>query len=307
MNKKTIVFGLIAISLVAVGSTKVFSSDHPSATSTKTLAAKTLIPATEITHGHGMALDAKDPSKLYIATHHGLYVLQDDKKLYQVGDNHNDYMGFSTDAHNSNVFFSSGHPEAGGNIGFQKSEDGGFNWKQVSTGLNGPVDFHALSVSPVDSNLAFGWFKGDLQRSTDGGKTWKAFNTGFPVSSLTADPKDVKLLYATTPAHAGLMVSHNMGEAWEPLSTDLEGGIVSAVAVNPNDTSKLLAFSEKLGGLGMSSDSGKTWQKVDETFSGEEVLYIAISHSDPATVYALTHTNSVYKSLDGGDTWTKIR
>jgi photosystem II stability/assembly factor-like uncharacterized protein len=233
--------------------------------------------------------------------------MQDDKKLYQVGDNHNDYMGFSTDAHNSNVFFSSGHPEAGGNIGFQKSEDGGFNWKQVSTGLNGPVDFHALSVSPVDSNLAFGWFKGDLQRSTDGGKTWKAFNTGFPVSSLTADPKDVKLLYATTPAHAGLMVSHNMGEAWEPLSTDLEGGIVSAVAVNPNDTSKLLAFSEKLGGLGMSSDSGKTWQKVDETFSGEEVLYIAISHSDPATVYALTHTNSVYKSLDGGDTWTKIR
>jgi hypothetical protein len=59
MNKKTIVFGLIAISLVAVGSTKVFSSDHPSATSTKTLAAKTLIPATEITHGHGMALDAR--------------------------------------------------------------------------------------------------------------------------------------------------------------------------------------------------------------------------------------------------------
>lgn len=300
MNKKTIVFGAIVLALLAAASTTLFEDKQPVATNK-------LIPATEITHGHGLALDSKDPRKLYIATHQGLFVLQDDTKLYQVGNNHNDYMGFSTDAHSANVFYSSGHPEAGGNIGFQKSEDGGFNWKKVSDGLNGPVDFHSLSVSPVDSKLVFGWFRGDLQRSTDGGNTWKAFSTGFPVTSLKADPKDKNLLYATTPTSAGIMMSHNMGESWAHLSSDLEGGIVSAVAINPNDTTKLLTFSEKLGGLGKSSDSGKTWQKLDETFNGEEVLYIAISPEDAQTVYSLTHTNSLYKSLDGGDTWKKIR
>lgn len=300
MTKKTLAFGVVALIVIITVATKLTShSPKP--------AVQRLIPATEITHGHGMALDTKDPSKLYIATHQGLYVLKDDKTLYQVGENHNDYMGFSPDANNPDTFFSSGHPEAGGNIGFQKSEDGGFTWKQISDGANGPVDFHALSVSPVDSNLVFGWYRGDLQRSTDGGKTWIAMSTGFPVTSLTADPKDKNSLYATTPARAGVEVSHDQGKSWSTLSPDLEGGIVSAVAVNPQDTTKLLAFSEKLGGLGRSSDSGKTWQNVNETFNGEEGLYIAISRQDPTITYILTHNNSLYKSLDGSDSWKKVR
>ena len=299
MNKKILIFGLIAL-IIIISVTIRLTSHSPKPV------VRTLIPATEITHGHGMALDTKDPTKLYIATHHGLYVLKDDKNLYQVGENHNDYMGFSPDVNNPGVYFSSGHPETGGNIGFQKSEDGGFTWKQISDGLNGPVDFHALSVSPVDSSLVFGWYKGDLQRSTDGGKSWTAISTGFPATSLTADPKDKNLLYATTPAHAGVEVSRDQGKSWSVLSADLEGGTVSTVAVNPQETTKLLAFSEKLGGLGKSSDSGKTWQKVNETFNGEEVLYIAISRQDPTIAYALTHTNSVYKSLDGGESWKKV-
>ncbi len=299
MSKKTLTFGLIALVLI-ISVTLKLTSHSPKPV------VRTLIPATEITHGHGMALDAKDSSKLYIATHQGLYLLKDDKTLYQVGENHNDYMGFSPDVNNPGVFFSSGHPATGGNIGFQKSEDGGFTWKQISDGLNGPVDFHALSVSPVDSDLVFGWYRGDLQRSADGGKSWTATSTGFPVTGLTADPKDKNLLYATTPAHAGVEVSHDQGKSWAVLSPDLEGGIVSAVAVNPIDTTKLLAFSEKLGGLGKSSDSGTTWQKVNETFNGEEVLYIAINRQDPTILYALTHTNAVYKSLDAGDNWNKV-
>ncbi len=155
--------------------------------------------------------------------------------------------------------------------------------------------------------MVFGWFRGDLQRSSDSGKTWKAFNTGFPVTSLTADQKDKNLLYATTPTQDGVKVSHNMGESWERLSADLEGGIVSTVAVTPKDNSQLLTFSEKLGGLGKSSDSGKTWQKISENFNGEEILYIAVSPHDSAIVYALTHSNSVYKSFDSGETWKKIR
>lgn len=305
MNKKYLTVGIILLIVIL---TFVLSPHQSVRDSTKAVTTpQNLIPAKEITHGHGLTVDIKDPKKLYIATHHGLYILTNDKDLYQLGDNNNDYMGFSPSVNNSKEFFASGHPEAGGNIGFQKSVDGGFNWKQISDGLDGPVDFHSLSVSPKNPNLIFGWFKGKIQRSTDGGLSWEAFSTKFFSTSLVADTTNENVVYATTPQGPGVMVSRDKGESWSQLSGELQGGIVSALAIDPNDSQKLLVFSEKLGGLAKSNDGGKTWQKISELFNKEEILYLAISRSDPKIVYALTHMNSVYKSVDSGNTWNKIR
>ena len=264
-----------------------------------------LIAATEITHGHGMAVDVNDPNKLYIATHHGLFTLVNDKDLYQVGNNSNDYMGFSPDTKNSKVFFASGHPETGGNIGFQESDDGGFTWKVVSDGIGGPVDFHALSVSPVNPNLVYGWYQGQLQRSTDGGKNWEAFKNGFVIVGLTADPNDENLVYAVTPQGNGVMVSKDKGMSWSVLSKDLQGGLTSAFAIDPSDSHIMLSHSEKLG-LAKSIDAGVTWQKINQTFDGD-ILYIAYDRTDPSRIYGLSTSNALYKSLDGGKTWNKIR
>jgi photosystem II stability/assembly factor-like uncharacterized protein len=263
-----------------------------------------LIPATEITHGHGMVVDVADPTKLYIATHHGLYVLVDDKSLYRVGNNSNDYMGFAPDTKDPKVFFASGHPEAGGNIGFQKSQDGGFTWQVISDGIGGPVDFHALSVSPVNPNLVYGWYQGQLQRSEDGGQNWQAFKNGFVIVGLTADPNEENTIYAITPQGNGVMVSKDRGVNWNVLSKDLVGGLTSAFAVNSKDSKKMLSYSEKLK-LAKSTDGGVTWQKVNQTFDGD-ILYIAYDIGNPSKVYGLTYNNSIYKSLDGGQTWQKI-
>jgi photosystem II stability/assembly factor-like uncharacterized protein len=271
----------------------------------KSNAANILVPATEITHGHGMAVDVSDPSKLYIATHHGLYVLVNDKDLFQVGNNNNDYMGFSPNPKDSKVFFASGHPESGGNIGFQKSEDGGFTWHVVSDGLGGPVDFHAMSVSQANPNLAYGWYQGQLQRSEDGGKNWQGFKNNFVIVGLTADPNNENIVYAITPEGNGVMASKDKGETWTVLSKDLQGGQTSAFAVNPKDSTKMLSFSENLG-LAKSIDSGVTWQKIKQTFDGE-ILFIAYNIKQANIVYGLTHTNGLYKSMDGGEAWNKIR
>ena len=306
MNKKYLIIGIILLIITFIFA---HSPQKRLKKSTKAnIAFQKLIPAREITHGHGLTVDIKDPKTLYIATHHGLYVLINDKDLYQLGDNNNDYMGFSPSVNNSKEFFASGHPEAGGNIGLQKSEDGGFSWKQISDGLDGPVDFHSLSVSPKSPNLIFGWFKGKIQRSTDGGLNWEAsYPTKFFATSLIADTTNENIVYATTPQGPGVMVSRDKGESWSLLSGELQGGIVSTLAIDPNDSQKLLVFSEKLGGLAKSSDGGKTWQKINELFNKEEILYLAISRTDPNIVYALSHKNSIYKSVDSGETWNKIR
>lgn len=259
-----------------------------------------LIPEKSISHGHGLAVDVADSSKLYIATHHGLLVLVNDKDLYQVGKKKDDYMGFSPDPNDPKIFFSSGHPSTGGNIGFQKSEDGGFKWKKVSNGLEGPVDFHAMAVSSVNPNLIYGWYKGEIQRSSNGGKNWEAFPNNFPVVNLAADPKDENVLYAASPQ--GLFISKNKGKEW----TNLLDRFVSTIAINPQDSQKLISYSEKQQ-LAKSSDGGQTWEKINADFQGATPLFISFNKQDPQIGYLLTEKNDLFKTTDGGTIWIKVR
>ena len=265
-----------------------------------------LVPEKFITHGHGLAVDVRDASSLYIATHHGLLVLKNEKDLYRIGASHDDYMGFTPHPNDSNVFYSSGHPQRGGNLGFQKSEDGGFTWKKLADGIDGPVDFHAMAVSPINPNLLYGWYQGNLQRSQDEGKTWEIVNRDLLIIQLTADSQDENVVYIATPDGRGVQVSRDKGVTWQSLSPELEGGQVAVISVNPGNSQEMFVFAEKIGGLGKTIDGGKTWNKVNEEFESETVLYISYDKSQPKNVYLLTHKNAIYKSTDGGGIWVKV-
>lgn len=297
MNSKYLLPVGVLIAVMVIGFF-ILSQGNNSSTNEKT--AKELNPVESITHGHGLAVDVSDPTKLYIATHHGLLLLSNEKELYRVGNLQDDYMGFTPHPSDPKILFSSGHPKTGGNIGFQKSEDGGFTWNKVSGGVQGPVDFHAMTISSVNPNLIYGWYRGALQRSSDEGRTWEiASNTQYPIINLAADRKDENIVYAAT--SEGLMVSNNKGTEW----SQLYDGLVSVVAANPLDSSQLLSFSEKYK-LAKSNDSGKTWEKLNETFNDESILFIAFSKQNPEIIYSLSEKNAIYKSSDSGNNWNKI-
>lgn len=294
--------GIAGVIIVVIGGVSLWS--RQSDTVGSGTPANDRFPEQSITHGHGLAVDVGDPNTLYIATHEGLLVLVNDQDLYRIGKRKDDYMGFSAHPTAANVFFTSGHPRSGGNLGFQRSDDGGITWKKVSSGAGGPVDFHAMAVSPVDPNIIYGWYRGALQRSDDQGERWDIVNRELVVMSLAADSRDAGTVYAATPN--GLLVSRDRGERWASLSTALDGGAVSAVAVHPQDADTLLVFSERLGGLGKSTDAGSTWSKV-RGLDGATVLHLAFSRSVRDTAYALTRDNALYKSTDGGEVWSRIR
>ncbi len=300
MTKSSKTYLAILIAILIVVGLSLFAWKNSNSSSSA------LIPEQSISHGHGLAVDVGDTSKLYIATHNGLLVLINDKDLFRIGNSTDDYMGFSPHPTDASIFFSSGHPSDGGNIGFQKSENGGINWSKVSDGENGPVDFHAMAVSPVNPNLIFGWYQGSLQQSADQGKTWKIVNSELLPFQLVADSQDENIVYAATQGQ-GVMVSRDKGVSWTSLSPELGIGFASAVAIQPENANVLLIFSESLGGLGKSTDAGETWTKVNEPFNSEVVLYIAFSRVNPNIVYSLTHENKIYKSSDAGDTWTLVR
>lgn len=308
MKKQTQTYiGIFALIVLGVGIFLAGKSDNNPPSANISVPQEHLTPEKEITHGHGLAVDVNDPSKLYIATHHGLLVLLNDKELYRIGKSKDDLMGFSSHSSDPNMFFSSGHPSMGGNIGFQRSSDGGVTWEKVSLGIDGPVDFHTMTASLVNPSIIYGWYRGNIQRSQDFGKTWEIVNRDILAVSLAADSQDEQTVYAATPNGRGVLVSRNKGVSWTSLTKELEGGQVSVVTVHPGDAGIIFAFAEKLGGLGKSTDGGKTWKRINETFAGETVLHIALSKMNPNIMYALTHENKLFKSTDIGETWKRIR
>lgn len=250
-------------------------------------------------HAHGLAVDISDDSKLYVATHHGLFVLQDGKNSQRIGSGNDDYMGFSLHPLEANVFYTSGHPEQGGNLGFQKSEDGGLTWHKISDGLNGPVDFHSMAVSPVNPNRIYGWYKGIFQRSNDGGIVWEQGVITAPPFALIADSREQDTVYALT--EQGILISKDGGMSWAPLPGGF-GVDIQAFSVHPADNKKMLAYSLTKG-LAVSTNGGVSWQNIPEQFNKEPVLHIAFNKKNPLTIYILTESGAVYRSDDGGNQW----
>ncbi len=249
------------------------------------------------THIHGLAVDRQDPSRLLIATHHGLFRTGADGKAERVSPVQ-DFMGFTPHPSDPNRLYASGHPAQGGNLGFVASEDGGRTWSQVSPGANGPVDFHQMTVSPANPQTIYGTHRG-LQVSRDAGKTWAIIGPGPEgLIDLAASAKNPDTLYAAT--QSGLLVSMDAGKSWKPL---VQGTAVSLVEVTPEGT--LYAFL--LGrGLVKAGEPPVGLETLSNSFGDGYLLHLAADPANPKRVFAVTNAGKLLGSADQGRTWTVL-
>ncbi len=250
------------------------------------------------THFHGIAVDPADSTRLYLATHHGLYVTGTDGKA-QLLSEVRDYMGFTAHPTNATILFASGHPAGSGNLGFITSKDGGRTWTKLSNGVGGPVDFHQMDVSKADPRVIYGVY-GSLQRSADGGTTWK--KVGAPpadIISLAASSIDVNTLYAAT--ESGIQRSTDGGQTWKKESDQ------TATMVHVAHDGTVYAFMIGVG-LVRAAERNPAWQVVSNGFREEYLLHFAADPRDPKRLYAIifnskTRVQSVIASRDGGEHW----
>ena len=265
------------------------SAAPASAEPLKELAAKT--------HYHGIAFARSGSAVLLLASHHGLFAVDKTGDATQVSPMQ-DYMGFSPGPADPLTYYASGHPHEGGNSGFLKSIDGGATWKQISAGVDGPVDFHQMDVSPADPQTIYGSY-GSLQISRDGGQTWTI--AGTPPQKLVAIAASgikAEQLYAAT--QNGLFMSIDAGASWQPLAFD--GDVVSMVKIGPKGA--LLAFVLGKGLMKASEDKPGEWTSLSNGFGESIPLHLAISSTDSKWLALTTQDNAVMESRDGGFTWT---
>ncbi len=246
------------------------------------------------THIHGLAVDRRDPSRLLIATHHGLFRAGPDGKGRRISEVQ-DFMGFTPHPRVPNVLYASGHPARGGNLGFVTSTDGGRTWAQISPGANGPVDFHQMTVSPADPRTMYGAYRG-LQVSRDGGKTWRVVGPQPDgLIDLAASATSGETLYAAT--EAGLLVSKDAGRSWKPI---IRGTPVTLVKVTRDGT--LYAFVVGRG-LVRSGEDPLKFDDLGQDFGGGVLMHLAVDPNDPNRLFAATGRGRVLMSIDQGRTW----
>lgn len=246
------------------------------------------------THIHGLAVDGKDPTKLLIATHHGLFRAGPDGTAERISEVQ-DLMGFNPHPTDANTLYASGHPASGGNLGFIASTDQGRTWRQISPGVKGPVDFHQMTVSPADPNTIYGSY-GGLQASQDSGKTWRLVGAApEKLLDLAASAKDGNTLYAAT--EGGLLVSTNAGRTWKTL---LEGQRVTLVEVTTGGA--LYAFVVDRG-LVRATEAALQFETLTNDIGGGFLGHLAVDPQNPNRLFAATGRGRVLASTDQGLTW----
>jgi photosystem II stability/assembly factor-like uncharacterized protein len=180
----------------------------------------------------------------------------------------------------------------------------------VPVGLPGAT-VNALAAASSDPRVVYAatWGSG-VYRSTDGGRSWTRRNgsgaTGladYNVFCLAVDPSNPAIVYAGT-NQAGIFKTSDGGATWSHLPTDVAVPHLAPVedlAVDPVRPGTVYATYSIF--LIKSTDGGAHWARSDAGIHGDSIT-VAVDPRVPRTLYAGVTGEGVYKSVNGGVSWT---
>ncbi|HEX5506697.1 MAG TPA: glycosyl hydrolase [Thermomicrobiales bacterium] len=179
--------------------------------------------------------------------------------------------------------------------GVWKSDDGGTFWRNVSDGFFTTAAVGAIAVAASDPNVLYvgtgeTCIRGNVShgdgvyKSTDAGKTWA--NVGLKdtrhIAKIRVHPRNPDVVYVAALGHTwgpnderGVYRSKDGGESWE----------------------RVLFRSERAGAIDLTLDP-----------HNPRILYAAIWEAQryPHALVSGGEGSGIFKSADGGDTWTEI-
>src|ERR1051326_8298248 len=180
--------------------------------------------------------------------------------------------------------------------GVWKTSDGGINWEPISDGsVFGTASVGAIGLSDSDPNTIYvgmgeSPIRGNVShgdgvyKSTDAGKTWKrvGLEDTRQIARVRIHPKNPDLVYVAAQGHVwgpneqrGVFRSKDGGKTWE----------------------KILSRGDKAGAIDLILDP-----------TNPNILYAGFweVYRKPWTLESGGPGSGIFKSTDGGDTWTEL-
>lgn len=214
----------------------------------------------------------------------------------------------------------------------------GLYWRNVGPQRGGRVD--AVVGDPSKPFVFyFGSVNGGVWKTLNGGQTWNNITDGktdiSSVGAITVAPSDPNVVYVGTGESqlredltfgTGVYRSTDAGQTWTHLGlTDTHQ--ITDVVVDPRDAERVYvsAIGHAFGpnaerGVFRTTDGGKSWKKIlfinDSTGAND----LSIDPSNPRILYASMYKfqrtpwsmqagggrSGIWKTVDGGDTWTEL-
>jgi len=171
-------------------------------------------------------------------------------------------------------------------------------WDYTGTGYT-HADIHGLDFNPLNRYL-YCMSDGGIFRSTDGGWEWTDLTAGIANTQwyrIAGTPNNANLIVGGTQDNGcnkwtgGLTMEHMRGA----------DGMDCMIDYNNNN---IIYTTRQNGALEKSMDGGATFSwKYPPGYWGAWVTPLVMNPTNPLIIYG-GYINSVYKSIDGGDTWT---
>ncbi|MGE5603154.1 MAG: WD40/YVTN/BNR-like repeat-containing protein [Nitrososphaerales archaeon] len=187
------------------------------------------------------------------------------------------------------------------------SKDGGFSWK-VRPASN--VARTAIAVAPSDSSRIY-VDGAPILRSTDGGQTWaelplQTHEGGVAVKTgLAVDPTDASHLWGG--AADGVYETRDGGDSWQRSGLDGRGVRWLAASGGKNREPVTVYAGLVEGGIMRRRAATEDWQPADAGLPpGSAITAFVADPRTPGLLWATRDGGGVYRSGDGGDTWSNV-
>ena len=172
-----------------------------------------------------------------------------------------------------------------------------------------------MMFDPQDSSFVWAGVEIDgAWRSIDGGKCWERSDRGFKsqdIHGFVVVHNGGRVLLATT--DAGLHVSRDDGANWTMRPIDSEWQYTRSIAERPDKIGVMFMTNGNgppgtAGRLFRSRNHGVDWEDAGLPGDVESSAYfLATNPADPKLIYLAATLGQIYRSMDGGESWTALK